>query len=413
METSTTTQRVSDKPQIVHSFSEPYLLSESSKSDIETVPRPKVSEKIKPVITVTGTGSTGTSSNCSTESMAESSQTNSTASETLQTFDSPESSTTEVDIVQENRSPCLTNPVRVRIQYPCSLYQDANYLPPKKLSNMIQEMIKDGMPRLMKKIVEETKLAYKKPTDIFNFDGLVPQKQDATPAYSTTDAANKNDIEEAADSVNKENEIPVVDEIATVVNTSSTLSKPPDESHVSQTLSSDSPEPSDDEQVFSDNNETHHNTSPKKRSMTLPPNVTGLVDDNKLQRSNSLMSEQRRMEILRNMSQSVKDRLRRHSSSATASSTPNSLDRYPASTSNTSMSNTTTRSCSSSPTHYSVNITISNTVSKPQQSQADDEPFVPSSKNKVKRWISFNYGDKAKSQTAQKYMKHLEQRGND
>ena len=127
------------------------------------------------------------------------------------------------------------------------------------------------------------------------------------------------------------------------------------------------------------------------------------------------MSERRRMDILRNMSQSVKDRLRRHGSSVPASSAPGNLDLCPTSSNSSPMNNTPTGSRSSSPTSYSIDITISSTVKKPQQPQASnasDEPFVPAPKNKVRRWISFNYGDKTKSKTAQKYMKHLEQKEN-
>ena len=401
---STVIQNKPDKPKIVHSFSEPYLLSDSSKRNGETGLPSNISSEIKPVIQVTTTGSTATST--STESMLESSHSNSTASETLHVSDTPESSATEVDIVQEAKSPCLNNPVRVRIQYPCSLYQDSNYVPPKKLSSMIQEMIKDGMPRLMKKIVEETKLSCKKTVNIFNFD-VLPPRQDITPSYSTTDAAtDRNELEKPVGSVCEEEEIPNV--------VSSTTDKPPDTGNVCQTPTSNSPKPSDGamERTLTDDSELNQNTLLKGRSMTLPSSISDLLDDNKLQRSNSLMSEQRRMDILRNMSQSVKDRLRRHSSSAAASSTPSSLDLCPTSTNSSPMSNTPTGSCSGSPSHYSVNVTISNTVRKPHEPQVGDEAFVPASKNKVRRWISFNYGDKTKSKAAQKYMKHLEQKGN-
>ena len=125
------------------------------------------------------------------------------------------------------------------------------------------------------------------------------------------------------------------------------------------------------------------------------------------------MSERRRMDILRNMSQSVKDRLRSHSSSGVASSsTPSSLDMYPTSPDSSSMSDTPTRSQNSSPTNFSVNVMITNRIKTPQQLQASNECMVPAPKNKVRRWISFNYGDKTKSKTAQKYMKHIEQKGN-
>ena len=404
MASSTVIPNAPDKPKIIHSFSEPYLLSESSTSNGEPGLPSSISGELKPVIKITTTGSTATSTNCSTESMMESSHSNSTASETIQVSDTPESSATEVDIVQEAKSPCLNNPVRVRIQYPCSLYQDSNYVPPKKLSSMIQEMIKDGMPRLMKKIIEETKLSHKKTVNIFNFD-VLPPKQGTTSSQSTTDATTK--LEKPVGSISEEEEIPDV--------ASSTLSKPPDTSNVCETPSSDSPKPNDDamETILDDNNEVDQYTLPKGRSMTLPTSISDLLDYNKLQRSNSLMSERRRMDILRNMSQSVKDRLRRHSSSAAATSAPSSLDLCPTSTNSSPMSNTPTGSCGGSPSHYSVNVTISNTVRKPHEPQVVDEMFVPSSKNKVRRWISFNYGDKTKSKAAQKYMKHLEQKRND
>lgn len=405
MVSSTAIPNVPDKPKITHSFSEPYLLSDSSKSNVETGLSSSISGELKPVIKVTTTGSTATSTDCSTESMMESSHSNSTASETIQVSDTPESSATEVDIVQEAKSPCLNNPVRVRIQYPCSVYQDSNYVPPKKLSSMIQEMIKDGMPRLMKKIVEETKIYRNKTVNIFNFD-VPPPKQDTTSSHSTTDATTT--LEKPVGSISEEEEIPDV--------ASSTLSKPPDDTgNVCETPSSDSPKPYDGavENTFDDNNEVDQYTLPKGRSMTLPTSIDDLLDNNKLQRSNSLMSERRRMEIFRNMSQSVKDRLRRHSSSAAATSAPSRLDLCPTSTNSSPMSNTPPGSCGSSPSHYSVNVTISNTVRKPHEPQAGDEVFVPSSKNKVRRWISFNYGDKTKSKAAQKYMKHLEQKGND
>ena len=388
------------EPQIFHSFSEPYQLSESSKSDIETdAPLSLPKQLTKPTITVTTIGSTGTSTNCSIESIAEShSQSNSSASETLQ-INSSHSSTTEVDIVQEAKSPCPSNPVRVRIQYPCSLYQDSNYLPPKKLSNMIEEMIKDGMPRLMRKIVTETKLAYKKPANIFNFDEL-PQREDPTPSYPTIDATNK---EEPVDSVSMEQNI------LDVAQTSYTLSDPPNKSDACQKPSSDGAKSSEDgiEKTIGDHCVVDQNISQTQKATTLPYPINDL----KLYRSNSLMSERRRMDILRNMSQSVKDRLRRHSSSTTAatSSIPSSLDRCPTSTNSSPISATPTGSHCGSPTHNSVNIMISNTATvKTQQPQQGEEPFVPASKNKVRRWISFNYGDKTKSKAAQKYMKCLE-----
>ena len=402
---SIATQNTLDQPQIVHSFSEPYQLSESSKSDAETNAPLSLPNKLKPTIKITATGSTGTSTNCSTESMEEShSQSNSTASETLQT-NSSHSSTTEVDVVQEARSPCPSKPVRVHIQYPCSLYQDSNYLPPKKLSSMIEEMIKDGMPRLMRRIVAETKLAYQKPANIFNFD-VLPERQDAMPSCPTTDATDK---EEPTGSASTEQEVP------DVAQTSYTLSEPPNKSDIHQAPSSDHPKSSDGglEEIFGDNSVVNQNASSPTKSTTLPYNVSDLIK-NKLQRSNSLMSERRRMDILRNMSQSVKDRLRRYSSSVTAtSSTPSSLDLCPTSTNSSPTSATPTGSRCASPTNYSNNIMISNTAIKPHQPQAGDEPFVPAPKNKVRRWISFNYGDKTKSITAQKYMKHLEQQGND
>ena len=394
---STATQNTSDQPQIVHSFSEPYQLSESSKSDVETDAPLSLPKKLKPTITITATGSTGTSS---TESMEEShSQSNSTASETLQT-NSSHSSTTEVDIVQEARSPRPSNPVRVRIQYPCSLYQDSNYLPPKKLSSMIEEMIKDGMPRLMRKIIAETKLAYKKPANIFNFD-VLPERQDVTPSCPTTDATDK---EEPVGSVSTEQEV------SDVAQTSYILSEPPNKCDVCQAPSSDGQKSSDNEteETFGENSVVDQNASPTTKLATLPQNFSDLFQ-NKLQRSNSLMSERRRMDILRNMSQSVKDRLRRHSSSVATSSTPSSLDLCPTSTNSSPTSATPTGSCCGSPKNYSVNIMISNTAIKPHQLQAGNEPFEPAPKNKVRRWISFNYGDKTKSKAAQKYMKHLKQ----
>lgn len=409
---TTATQHTSHHPQLVHSFSEPYLLSEPSKiTDVKTdLPSSLSKEEIKPVITVTTTGSTGTSTNCSTESMAES-QSNSTASETLQTSNSLESSNTEVDFVQEAKSPRLNNPVRVHIQYPCSLYQDSNYLPPKKLSSMIEEMIKDGMPRLMRKIVAETKLSYKKPASIFIFD-MPPQRQDAVPSYSTSDTTNCNDSSKLVGSVSEEEKIPPD---ATVT---CTLNELPEKSDTCQTSSSVNAELTDgekDEDFSSDDDDViDQNTTPKNRSMTLPGDIAGLFDQsNKLQRSNSLMSDRRRMEILRNMSQSVKDRLRRHSSSTAtaapaASSTPSDLDLCPTSTNSSPTSNTPTGSHINSPTKYSVNIKITNTTKNVQQPQASDAPFIPSPKNKVRRWVSFNYGDKTKSKAAQKYMKHME-----
>lgn len=391
---STSTQRTSDQPQIVHSFSEPYQLSESPKCDIDR----DIPFDLKPTITITTTTSTQTSTTCSMESMAES-QSN-TASETLQTSNSHSSSTTEVDVVQEARSPCPSKPVRVHIQYPCSLYQDSNYLPPKKLSSMIEEMIKDGMPRLMRKIVAETKLAHKIPSNIFNFDNL-PQKQDTIPSPSITDATTK-DFDKLVDSVDKDIET------AEVAKTSYTLSDPPDTSNVCQAPSSDN-----DDEMVSDNSVVDQHPMTKKRSATLPSTVTDLIQSSKLQRSHSLMSERRRMEIFRNMSQSVKDRLRRHSSSAATSSTPSNLDVCPISPNDSPVSSPpTTGSQSSSPKNYSVNITISNKAKNPHHSQLGDEPFVPAPKNKVRRWISFNYGDKTTSKVAQKYMKHMEQKPN-
>lgn len=390
---SAATQNTSDQPQIVHSFSEPYQLSESSKSDIET-DAPLSLPKIKPTITVTATGSTGTSSTTSMDS-----QSNSTASETLQT-NSSHSSTTEVDVVQEARSPCPSKPVRVHIQYPCSLYQDSNYLPPKKLSSMIEEMIKDGMPRLMRKIVEETKLAYKKPANIFNFD-VLPEREDATPPCPTTDATDK---EEPVGMVSTEQEVP------DVAQTSYTLSDPPNKSNVCQAPTSDGQQSGDSEteETFVDTITIDQNISPTTKSATLPHNVSDLFE-NKLQRSNSLMSERRRMDILRNMSQSVKDRLRRHSSSIATSSTPGSLDLCHRSTNSSPTSATPTGSRCITPPNYSVNIMISSTAVKPRPRSSD----VTAPKNKVRRWISFNYGDKAKSKTAQKYMKQPEQPGED
>lgn len=389
---STATQNTLDQPQIVHSFSEPYQLSESSKSDAEMDVPLSLPKKLKPTITVTTTDSTGTSSTASMDS-----QSNSTASETLQT-NSSHSSTTEVDVVQEARSPCPNKPVRVHIQYPCSLYQDSNYLPPKKLSSMIEEMIKDGMPRLMRKIVAETKLAYKKPANIFNFD-VFPEREDATPPYPTTDATNK---EEPLGLVSIEQEVP------DVAQTSYTLSDPPDKSDVCQAPDGQK----SSEETFVDNTVVDENISPTTKSATLPHNISDLFE-NKLQRSNSLMSERRRMDILRNMSQSVKDRLRRHSSSVATSSTPGSLDLCTRSTNSSPTSATPSGSRCATPTNYSVNIMISSTAVKPHQPQAGDEPFVPAPKNKVRRWISFNYGDKTKSKAAQKYMKQLEQPGDD
>ena len=393
-------QNTLKQPQIVHSFSEPYQLSESSKSDIGTdAPLGLPRQLTNPTITVTTIGSTGTSTDCSTESMADShSQSNSTASRTLQ-INSSHSSTTEVDIVQEAKSPCPSNPVRVRIQYPCSLYQDSNYLPPKKLSSMIEEMIKDGMPRLMRKIVEETKLAYKKPTNIFNFD-VLPQREDATPSYPIIEATNK---EEPVNSVSTEQTTP------DVAQTSYALSDLPNRSDSCQEPSSDGTKSSENEidKIMADHCVVDQNILPMQKAITLPHPINDL----KLYRSNSLMSERRRMDILRNMSQSVKDRLRRHSSSAAAamSSTPSSLDRCPTSTNSSPMSATPTGSHCGSPTHHSVNIIISNTAAiKTQQPQQGEEPSVPAPKNKVRRWISFNYGDKTKSKAAKKYMKHLE-----
>ena len=398
---STTTQNTSEQPQIVHSFSEPYQLSESSKSDVETDAPLSLAKKLKkPTITVTATGSTGTSSTASMDSQSNST---STASETLQT-NSSHSSTTEVDVVQEARSPCPSKPVRVHIQYPCSLYQDSNYLPPKKLSSMIEEMIKDGMPRLMRKIVAETKLAYKKPANIFNFD-VLPEREDATPPCPTTGATDK---EEPVGPVSTEQEVP------DVAQTIYTLSDPPNKSDVCQAQSSDGQKSSDSEadETFVDNTVVDQNVSPTTKSATLPQNITDLFQ-NKLQRSNSLMSERRRMDILRNMSQSVKDRLRRHSSSVGTSSTPGSLDLCHRSTNSSPTSATPTGSRCATPTNYSVNIMISSTAVKPHRPQASDESFVPAPKNKVRRWISFNYGDKTKSKAAQKYMKQLEQPGGD
>lgn len=402
---STTSQHTSDEPQIVHNLNEtnePFQLSEFSKDDVDTdLPfgLPKELQNKKPMIKITASESTGTSTNCSTESIVES-QSNSTAGETLQTSNSTDSSTTEVDIVQEARSPYPSNPVRVHIQYSCSLYQDSNYVPPNKLSRMIGEMIKDGMPRLMRKIVAETKLVHKKPASIFNFD-VLPQKQDAAQSHSTIDPASE-DFAKSADLVSKESETP------DLVKTCYTLSSPPNKSNVCRTVSSDSAKSSDGEveKVLSGHSEADQHSSPKKRSITLPQNITDLIKNSKLHRSHSLMSEQRRMEILRNMSQSVKDRLRRHSSSVAASSAPSNLDLCPTSPNSSPMNNTPTGSHNSSPTSLSINITVSSTVKKPQ---ASNEPFVPIPKNKVRRWISFNYGDKTKSKTAQKYMKHLEQ----
>lgn len=399
--TSVTPQHTSGHQQIVHSFSEPFQLSgSSSKSDAVDTDL----QFGKPVIKIT-TGSTGTSSDCSTESIAES-QTNSMASETLQTSNSSDSSTTEVDVVQEAKSPCLSNPVRVCIRYPCILYQDSNYLPPKKLSSMIEEMIKDGMPRLMRKIVAETKLAHKNPANIFNFD-LLPQEDDAAPSHTNADAVNEDFGKPVGSAI--ETEMPEVAKPAY------TLTDPPKKcNNVCHTLSSDSTKSSDGEteKAFSDTSGNDQHTLSKQESVTLPRKVTDLIQSNRLQRSYSLMSERRRMQILRNMSQSVKDRLRRHSSSAATSSTPSSLDICPASPNSSTMSSTPTESLNGSPTRYSVNVLISNTVKKPLQSQTVNEPGVPAPKNKVRRWISFNYGDKTKSKAAQKYMKHLEKKEN-
>ena len=344
---------------------------------------PKELKKEKPpviLITTGGDPATETSTDCSTESMIET-QSNSTASETLQT--SLASSTTEVDIVQEAKSPCLSNAVRVRIKYACSTYHDPNYIPPKQLSGIIEELIKGGMPRLMRKIVEETKTARKKSPNIFNFDfppeGVSPVQDNV----HITKLMNSGSVKENSD----------IDYV---------LNNPPEKQNKGDIPLS--PNSSDNKA----DSEASSQTSPNQLSLSLAHTAAGKIRDQhkKLQRSHSLMSERRRIDILRNLSESVKDRLRRHSSSAQ----PHSLDHLP--TSSNSSTPTGSGSRSSSPIKsYSVNVTITSPHRKPPQSPLSDPPTVPAPRNKVRRWISFNYGDKSKSKAAQKYLKSIEQKG--
>ena len=380
-------QRVSSQtqPHISHSTSENdnlFQKSEFAKNGAENDLPFSLSKELKkqkpPVILITTGGDTvpETSTDCSTESMIET-QSNSTASETLQT--SLASSTTEVDIAQEAKSPCLSNAVRVRIKYACSTYHDPNYIPPKQLSGIIEELIKGGVPRLMRKIVEDTKTARKKSPNIFNFD--------FPPENVSPDNAHNFKIMNS--------------DLVGQANTSYILSNPPDKQNKLDIPLSPS---SSDNKADS---EASSQTSPNQISLSFPHDAVDKIHDQhkKLHRSHSLMSERRRIDILRNLSESVKDRLRRHSTSAQ----PHSLDHLP--TSSNSSTPTGSGSRSSSPIKsYSVNATVTSPDRKFPPSPLSDPPAIPGPKNKVRRWISFNYGDKSKSKAAQKYLKNIQQR---
>jgi len=368
---------------ITHSTSENNNLfqkSEFAKNGAENDLPFSLPKELKPPVIVVTNGkdpATETSTDCSTESMIET-RSNSTVSETLQT--SLASSSTEVDIVQEAKSPCLSSAVRVHIKYACNPKHDPNYIPPKQLSGIIEELIKGGMPRLMRKIVEDTKTACKKSPNIFNFD--FPPESNGLPGSVSLGNAHVSNIMNSG--------------LVGQANTDFVLRSPPDKHKLDIPLSPSSSDNKADSEASSQTSELF---------ISLPQHAAGKICDQhkKLHRSHSLMSEWRRIDILRNLSESVKDRLRRHSTSAQ----PHSLDHLPTS----SNSSTPTESRSSSPIKsYSVNVTITSPNRKLPQSPLSDPPTIPLPKNKVRRWISFNYGDKSKSKAAQKYLKNIQQK---